>query len=103
MQRYVNNPYLVNGLKFDFRIYVLITGRIPSEMQAFVADEGVTRFCTEKYFNAGPENLNNVFMHITNFSINRYSKNYVDCAKVYDILQPNNATKRTLKALFTEL
>ena len=51
IQRYIDKPLLVNGYKFDLRIYVVLvgTGALASEMQAFIADEGLARFCTEKY------------------------------------------------------
>ena len=68
-------------------------------MHAFVADEGVMRFCTEPYERASPKNFKNVFMHLTNFNINKHSKNCVDDSTVDDVLKPNNATKRTLTAL----
>ena len=29
MQRYISKPYLIDGLKFDFRIYVLLAGIDP--------------------------------------------------------------------------
>ena len=35
-------------------------------------------------------------MHLANYSINKYSKDFVDDLTVDDILQPNAATKRTL-------
>ena len=47
VQPYVSNPLLLNGLKFDLRIYVVIVGVEP--IQAFICDEGLARFCTEKY------------------------------------------------------
>lgn len=47
VQRYVDNPLLVDGFKFDLRVYVVITGVSDGEMQAFVAEEGLARFCTE--------------------------------------------------------
>ena len=49
VQRYVNNPYLVNGFKFDLRLYIVITGINEGKVHAFLADEGCARFCTEKY------------------------------------------------------
>ena len=76
MQKYINNPYLVNDLKFDLRIYVVISGRLESEMTAFVADEGIARFCTEKYEGASADNFRNDYMHLTNYAINKNSENF---------------------------
>ena len=95
--------YLINGLKFDLRIYVIITGRNEKEMQVFLADDGIARFCSEIYENAAPENLKNIYMHVTNFNINKYSKKCVDDSTVKDVLKPNNANKRTLKAVLEEI
>ena len=44
IQRYIDKPLTVNDLKFDLRIYVIMTGFDP--IQAFIADEGLARFCT---------------------------------------------------------
>ena len=51
IQMYIDKPLLVKGYKFDLRIYVAIigTGAPGQPMHAFVADEGLARFCTEKY------------------------------------------------------
>lgn len=103
VQRYIGNPYLVNGLKFDFRLYVIITGKVEGQMQAFLADDGIVRFCSEQYEQASPDNFKNKYMHVTNFDINKYSKKCVDDSTIGDVLKPNNATKRTLKALLAEL
>ena len=46
-QEYVKNPLLIDKKKFDFRIYLLIRGI--SKMEAYVALEGMARFCTEDY------------------------------------------------------
>ena len=69
----------------------------------FLADDGIARFCTETYETAAPNNLNNIYMHITNFNINKHSKKCVDDSTVQDILNPNNANKRTLKAVLEEI
>lgn len=66
VQQYVNEPYLLNGLKFDIRVYVAITGTTEGKMHAFLADEGIVRFCTEDYQKAAPANFKNIQMHITN-------------------------------------
>lgn len=47
VQRYIDNPYLIDKKKFDFRIYVVIKGVDPVE--AYLCDEGLARFCTVSY------------------------------------------------------
>lgn len=49
VQKYIDNPMLLNGYKFDLRIYVVVTGINEGKMHAFMADEGLARFCTEQY------------------------------------------------------
>ena len=46
-QRYLHKPYLIDGLKFDLRIYCLIYGVDP--LRVFVFQEGLARFATEEY------------------------------------------------------
>jgi tubulin polyglutamylase TTLL6/13 len=65
-------PYLINGKKFDFRIYVLVTQVVP-EMQVFIYKDGLARFATENYVNNYEENL---FMHLTNYAINKESEKF---------------------------
>ena len=96
VQRYINNPYLLNGLKFDIRLYIVITGTNEGLTHAFLADEGLVRFCTTEYEKATPGNFKKVYMHLANYSINKYSKDFVDDLTVDDIMKPNKATKRTL-------
>lgn len=74
VQRYVKNVLLIDQKKFDLRIYVLIKGFNP--IQAYVCEEGLGRFCTENYKPPTKENLKNMFMHLTNYSLNKNSENY---------------------------
>ena len=47
MSRYIENPLLLNGYKFDLRIYVAITSYDP--LRVYVYREGLVRFASEKY------------------------------------------------------
>ena len=72
---YVERPLLINGKKFDMRMYVLVTSFNP--LRVYLYNEGLARFATEAYSNDA-DNLRNKFVHLTNFSVNKRNvKNYV--------------------------
>ncbi|XP_068619528.1 tubulin monoglutamylase TTLL4-like isoform X2 [Battus philenor] len=73
VQRYVTKPYLINGNKFDMRLYVLVTSIHP--LRIYLYKDGLARFASVKY-NEELAFLNDRYMHLTNYSINRLSKNY---------------------------
>ncbi|XP_037303284.1 tubulin polyglutamylase TTLL4 isoform X5 [Manduca sexta] len=73
VQRYVSKPYLINGNKFDMRLYVLVTSVHP--LRIYLYKDGLARFASVKY-NDELTSLNDRYMHLTNYSINRLSKNY---------------------------
>ena len=47
VQQYLPNPLLIDGLKFDLRLYVVLTCASP--LQAFLSTRGVARFASHPY------------------------------------------------------
>jgi len=65
---FLQDPFLINGYKFDFRTYVLITSITP--LRAYFYKEGLVRFAAEKY---DPNNTQSgkEQKFLTNTSINK--------------------------------
>ena len=72
--KYIANPHLLNGLKYDMRVYVLVTSFNP--LRIYMYNDGLVRFATEKYSN-DPRKLQKKYVHLTNFSINKKNLNFV--------------------------
>ena len=49
VSKYISNPHLLNGLKYDLRVYVLVTSYNP--LRVYMYNDGLVRFATEKYSN----------------------------------------------------
>lgn len=71
VQKYISNPLLVSGYKWDLRLYVCVTSFCP--LTIYIYEEGLVRFATEK-FDLGT--LDNVYAHLTNTSINKFGPSY---------------------------
>ncbi|XP_053405849.1 tubulin polyglutamylase TTLL13-like isoform X30 [Mercenaria mercenaria] len=74
-QHYMSRPLLIDGFKFDLRIYVLVTSCDP--LRIFVFKDGLARFATNKYMEPTHGNVDNVYMHLTNYAINKHSEDFV--------------------------
>ncbi|XP_069117326.1 tubulin polyglutamylase TTLL5-like [Argopecten irradians] len=74
VSRYLNQPLLIDGFKFDVRLYVCVTSYDPLVIYLF--EEGLTRFATVKYEKSG-RHIRNQCMHLTNYSVNKKSDDYV--------------------------
>ncbi|CAM9615612.1 unnamed protein product [Ectocarpus sp. 4 AP-2014] len=72
-QRYVENPYLIGGKKFDLRLYVLVTSFNPLTVWLYnggFARFSGTRYCTDRAALANP------YVHLTNVAIQKKSEDY---------------------------
>jgi len=64
--QYIMKPHLINGFKYDLRLYVLITSYDP--LTIYLYKEGLVRFATMPY---STKQIKSRFAHLTNFSINK--------------------------------
>uniref|UniRef100_T1H540 Polyglutamylase complex subunit TTLL1 n=1 Tax=Megaselia scalaris TaxID=36166 RepID=T1H540_MEGSC len=67
--RYIDNPLLIGGKKFDLRLYVLVTSFRP--LKVYLFKMGFCRFCTVKYDTSLTE-LDNMYVHLTNVSVQKH-------------------------------
>ncbi|KAJ8404425.1 hypothetical protein AAFF_G00336920 [Aldrovandia affinis] len=95
VQEYIQKPLLIDKLKFDIRLYVLVKSLDPLEI--YIAKEGLSRFCTEPYQEPSQKNLNQVYMHLTNYSLNVQSSNFVHSDST------NTGSKRTFSSILYRL
>lgn len=107
VQEYLDRPHLIEDLKYDLRIYVLVYGINP--LRIYVHDKGMARFATEPYVAPRTSNMNNMFMHLTNYAINKENSafkqnaggkgNYNDDESEEDESDEESGHKRSLKAI----
>ena len=94
--KYISNPLLIDGYKFDLRIYVLLLSVSP--LKIYIYNQGLTRFATEKYDLTNFSNSK--YMHLTNYAVNKENGKFVNN------IDPENdgyGSKWSLKALSQRL
>ncbi|MBN3323880.1 TTLL7 polyglutamylase, partial [Atractosteus spatula] len=74
VQEYLDKPFLMEGYKFDLRIYILVTSCDP--LRIFLYNDGLVRMGTEKYHAPSESNLSQLYMHLTNYSVNKHNENF---------------------------
>ncbi|KAB0365249.1 hypothetical protein FD754_009405 [Muntiacus muntjak] len=95
VQEYICKPLLIDKLKFDIRLYVLLKSLEPLEI--YIAKDGLSRFCTEPYQEPSPKNLHHIFMHLTNYSLNIHSGNFIHSDST------STGSKRTFSSILYRL
>ncbi|XP_050099630.1 tubulin monoglutamylase TTLL4 isoform X2 [Anopheles aquasalis] len=98
VQRYIERPLLINGSKFDLRLYVLVTSMNP--LRVYMHTDGLARFASVKYSEKS-ETLSDRYMHLTNYSINKLSNNYTQNEDA-DACQGHKWTIKSLWSYFIE-
>lgn len=97
VSQYIENPLLIDGLKFDLRIYVSITCFNP--LRIYMYKEGLVRFATQKYNNTGKGSR---FMFLTNYSVNKHSENFVENDNAMEDGKGSKWSITALRKLFSE-
>ncbi|XP_013386992.1 tubulin polyglutamylase TTLL4-like [Lingula anatina] len=69
-QRYIPNPFLINGYKFDLRVLVLVTSVDP--LRVYVYRDGLVRFATKKFTTRAFDET----IHLTNVEVNEKNPDY---------------------------
>jgi tubulin polyglutamylase TTLL1 len=73
ISRYIDDPLLIGGKKFDLRIYALVSAYRP--LKVHVHRSGFARFCSYKYTN-DVTTIDNEYIHLTNVAIQKHAEDY---------------------------
>mmetsp|Transcript_31639 Transcript_31639/g.97801 ORF Transcript_31639/g.97801 Transcript_31639/m.97801 type:complete len:720 (+) Transcript_31639:421-2580(+) len=66
-QHYIRKPFLIDGFKFDLRLF----------------HDGLVRLCTEEYLKPNAENVSMRCMHLTNYAINKHNEKFQSNSDVH--------------------
>lgn len=71
IQKYIENPFLINKRKFDIRCYALVTS-FNGILQAYYFTEGYLRTASKQFSLV----VTNKFVHLTNDAVQKHSEDY---------------------------
>jgi len=105
LQQYIEDPLLIDGFKFDLRIYLVYFLHVDPKTgkkthKSFIFNDGLVRICTHKYEKPKTKNAHKLNSHLTNYSLNKYDKNY---EHTEDVTKGDVGSKRTLKSTLNYL
>ena len=95
VQDYISSPFLLDRTKFDLRIYAILLSLDP--VSIYISREGLARFCTVAYKEPTTKNMSDSYMHLTNYSLNKFSEKYVHTDRLSD------GSKRTATSTLNHL
>lgn len=95
---YIMRPHLLNGFKYDLRLYVFITSYEP--LTIYLYREGLVRFATQPY---STKNTKTRFAHLTNFSVNKKAASFRAAEDGVDDAGASKWSLKGLQAAFKEL
>ncbi|GLI60422.1 hypothetical protein VaNZ11_002574 [Volvox africanus] len=96
-QAYVSSPLLLDGFKFDLRVYALVASVDPLRIHLY--DEGLARLATEPYKPPSPLNLRTTTMHLTNYAVNKSAAGFISA----DTAPTGAASKRPMSFVLAQL
>ncbi|KAL0219905.1 hypothetical protein P9112_005558 [Eukaryota sp. TZLM1-RC] len=99
IQKYIQNPFLIGGRKFDIRFYVLVLSYSP--LLVYLYREGFARFSSSR-FSMSQESIGDSFVHLTNVAIQKKS-NQSNHVGVDDIGGHYSSLKWSLNSLLLYL
>lgn len=71
IQKYLERPLLIDGRKFDIRVWVLMT----HELKVYFFKEGYVRTSSSTY-SLNEDTFSNINIHLTNNAIQKHGEDY---------------------------
>jgi len=75
IQKYIANPFLINGFKHTLRLYILVTSFEP--LRIYLYKNGIVKFATAEFdSDISHHKTEEIKMHVTNQALNQNSKDF---------------------------